>query len=48
MVTFVSMILPSDYIGTDLGLASNDIGTTVPDNFVGVVQDHTEKNQAYT
>lgn len=49
MITSIGMILPSDYIGTGLGLykASNNIGTTILDIVVGVVQDHT-KNQAYT
>ncbi|KAI9254121.1 major facilitator superfamily domain-containing protein [Helicostylum pulchrum] len=49
MITSIGMILPSDYIGTGLGLykASNNIGTTILDIVVGVVQDHTE-NQAYT
>ncbi|KAG2231589.1 major facilitator superfamily domain-containing protein [Thamnidium elegans] len=49
MITSIGMILPSDYIGTGLGLykASNNIGTTILDIVVGVVQDHTEK-QAYT
>lgn len=49
MITSIGMILPSDYIGTGLGLykASNNIGTTILDIIVGVVQDHTA-NQAYT
>lgn len=49
MITSIGMILPSDYIGTGLGMykASNNIGTTILDIVVGVVQDHTQ-NQAYT
>ncbi|CAO3614704.1 unnamed protein product [Cunninghamella blakesleeana] len=49
MITSIGMILPSDYIGTGLGLykSSNNIGTTILDIVVGVVQDNT-KNQAYT
>lgn len=49
MITSIGMILPSDYIGTGLGLykASNNIGTTILDIIVGVVQDHTA-NQSYT
>jgi MFS family permease len=49
MITAIGMILPSDYIGTGLGLykSSNNIGTTILDIVVGVVQDHTA-NQAYT
>jgi MFS family permease len=49
MITSIGMILPSDYIGTGLGLykSSNNIGTTILDIIVGVVQDHTA-NQAYT
>ncbi|KAI7892342.1 major facilitator superfamily domain-containing protein [Mucor mucedo] len=49
MITSIGMILPSDYIGTGLGLykASNNIGTTILDIIVGVVQDHTA-GQAYT
>ncbi|KAG2193658.1 hypothetical protein INT46_004268 [Mucor plumbeus] len=48
MITSIGMILPSDYIGTGLGLykSSNNIGTTILDIIVGVVQDHTA-NQAY-
>jgi MFS family permease len=49
MITSIGMILPSDYIGTGLGLykSSNNIGTTILDIIVGVVQDHTA-NQAYS
>ncbi|KAK4511303.1 uncharacterized protein ATC70_012518 [Mucor velutinosus] len=49
MITSIGMILPSDYIGTGLGMykSSNNIGTTILDIIVGVVQDHTA-NQAYT
>ncbi|KAG1249872.1 hypothetical protein G6F68_013102 [Rhizopus microsporus] len=49
MITSIGMVLPSDYIGTGLGMykSSNNIGTTILDIVVGVVQDHT-KNQAYT
>lgn len=48
MITSIGMILPSDYIGTGLGMykSSNNIGTTILDIIVGVVQDHTA-NQAY-
>ncbi|KAI8384989.1 major facilitator superfamily domain-containing protein [Radiomyces spectabilis] len=49
MITSIGMILPADYIGTGLGLykSSNNIGTTILDIAVGVVQDKTAK-QAYT
>lgn len=49
MITSIGMILPSDYIGTGLGMykSSNNIGTTILDIIVGVVQDHAA-NQAYT
>lgn len=49
MITSIGMILPSDYIGTGLGLykSSNNIGTTILDIVVGVVQDKTAQ-QAYT
>ncbi|KAG2177379.1 hypothetical protein INT44_007890 [Umbelopsis vinacea] len=49
MITAIGMILPSDYIGTGLGMykSSNNIGTSILDIVVGVVQDNTE-NQAYT
>ncbi|ORZ25650.1 major facilitator superfamily domain-containing protein [Absidia repens] len=49
MITSIGMILPSDYIGTGLGIykSSNNIGTTILDIIVGVVQDKTA-NQAYT
>ena len=49
MITSIGMILPSDYIGTGLGMykSSNNIGTSILDIIVGVVQDHTA-NQAYT
>ncbi|KAI9028236.1 major facilitator superfamily domain-containing protein [Phycomyces nitens] len=49
MITSIGMILPSDYIGTGLGIykSSNNIGTTILDIIVGVVQDNTA-NQAYT
>lgn len=48
MITSIGMILPSDYIGTGLGMykSSNNIGTTILDIIVGVVQDHTA-NQSY-
>jgi MFS family permease len=48
MITSIGMILPSDYIGTGLGMykSSNNIGTSILDIIVGVVQDHTA-NQAY-
>ncbi|CAO3638916.1 unnamed protein product [Cunninghamella echinulata] len=49
MITSIGMILPSDYIGTGLGLykSSNNIGTSILDIVVGVVQDKTA-HQAYT
>ncbi|CAO3598459.1 unnamed protein product [Absidia cylindrospora] len=49
MITSIGMILPSDYIGTGLGIykSSNNIGTTILDIIVGVVQDNTA-DQAYT
>ncbi|KAI7880909.1 MFS general substrate transporter [Lichtheimia hyalospora FSU 10163] len=49
MITSIGMILPSDYIGTGLGLykASNNIGTSILDIIIGVVQDNTA-GQAYT
>ncbi|KAI8330074.1 major facilitator superfamily domain-containing protein [Chlamydoabsidia padenii] len=49
MITSIGMLLPSDYIGTGLGIykSSNNIGTSILDIVVGVVQDKT-KNQAYT
>ncbi|EIE84158.1 hypothetical protein G6F46_001974 [Rhizopus delemar] len=49
MITSIGMVLPSDYIGTGLGMykSSNNIGTTILDIIVGVVQDHTQ-DQAYT
>jgi hypothetical protein len=49
MITSIGMLLPSDYIGTGLGMykSSNNIGTSILDIVVGVVQDNTE-NQAYT
>ncbi|ORY98508.1 major facilitator superfamily domain-containing protein [Syncephalastrum racemosum] len=49
MITSIGMILPSDYIGTGLGMykSSNNIGTAILDIVIGVVQDNTA-NQAYT
>jgi hypothetical protein len=49
MITSIGMILPSDYIGTGLGLykSSNNVGTSILDIVVGVVQDNTA-GQAYT
>jgi hypothetical protein len=49
MITSIGMLLPSDYIGTGLGIykSSNNIGTTILDIVVGVVQDNTA-NQAYS
>lgn len=49
MITSIGMVLPSEYIGTGLGMykSSNNIGTTILDIIVGVVQDHTQ-DQAYT
>lgn len=43
MITSIGMILPSDYIGTGLGIykASNNIGTSILEIIVGIVQDHT-------
>ncbi|KAI8088918.1 major facilitator superfamily domain-containing protein [Halteromyces radiatus] len=49
MITSIGMLLPSDYIGTGLGIykSSNNIGTSILDIVVGVIQDNTAK-QAYT
>ncbi|KAI8074860.1 major facilitator superfamily domain-containing protein [Gongronella butleri] len=49
MITAIGMILPSDYIGTGLGLykAMNNIGTSILDIVVGVIQDKTS-GQGYT
>ena len=49
MITSIGMILPSEYIGTGLGLfkSSNNIGSSILDIVVGIVQDNTE-NQLYT
>ncbi|KAI9268034.1 major facilitator superfamily domain-containing protein [Phascolomyces articulosus] len=49
MITSIGMILPSDYIGTGLGMykSSNNIGTSILDIVIGIVQDNTE-GQAYT
>ncbi|KAI8098335.1 major facilitator superfamily domain-containing protein [Gilbertella persicaria] len=43
MITSIGMLLPSDYIGTGLGIykSSNNIGTSILDVAVGVVQDNT-------
>lgn len=43
MITSIGMILPSDYIGTGLGIykSSNNIGTAILDVSIGVVQDKT-------
>jgi MFS family permease len=43
MITAIGMILPSDYIGTGLGIykAANNIGTAILDVSIGVVQDKT-------
>jgi MFS family permease len=48
LTTSVGMILPSDYIGTGLGIyrSSNSIGTTILDIVIGIVQDKTA-NQSY-
>ncbi|KAF7727035.1 hypothetical protein EC973_008082 [Apophysomyces ossiformis] len=49
MITSIGMILPSDYIGTGLGIykSSNNIGTTILDIISGIIQDNT-KGQSYT
>ncbi|ORX58765.1 MFS general substrate transporter [Hesseltinella vesiculosa] len=49
MITSIGMILPSDYIGTGLGLykASNNIGTSILNVAIGVIQDKTN-DQGYT
>ncbi|KAI9498264.1 major facilitator superfamily domain-containing protein [Zychaea mexicana] len=49
MITSIGMILPSDYIGTGLGLfkSSNNIGSSILDIIVGIVQDNTE-GEKYT
>ncbi|CAO3652672.1 unnamed protein product [Cunninghamella blakesleeana] len=43
MITSIGMILPSDYIGTGLGLykSANNIGTTILDIVAGIIQDRT-------
>lgn len=48
MITSIGMILPSEYIGTGLGIykASNNIGTAILDVAIGVIQDKTA-NQSY-
>lgn len=49
MITSIGMILPSDYIGTGLGIykSSNNVGTSILDVAIGVVQDKTA-GQSYT
>lgn len=49
MITAIGIILPADYIGTGLGIykSSNNVGTSILNIIVGVVQDNSE-NQAYT
>ncbi|ORZ13104.1 major facilitator superfamily domain-containing protein [Absidia repens] len=49
MITSIGMILPPSYIGTGLGIykSSNNIGATIMDIVVGIVQDKTA-HQAYT
>ncbi|KAI9251198.1 major facilitator superfamily domain-containing protein [Sporodiniella umbellata] len=49
MITSIGMVLPSDYIGTGLGMykSANNVGTSILDIVVGVIQDHT-KGGAYT
>ncbi|KAI7861932.1 major facilitator superfamily domain-containing protein [Spinellus fusiger] len=49
MITSIGMVLPSDYIGTGLGIykSANNIGSSILDIIVGVIQDNTH-NQAYT
>ncbi|KAI7902817.1 major facilitator superfamily domain-containing protein [Cokeromyces recurvatus] len=49
MITSIGMLLPSEYIGTGLGIykSSNNIGTAILDVVVGVVQDNTNGG-AYT
>ncbi|KAI9307030.1 major facilitator superfamily domain-containing protein [Cunninghamella echinulata] len=48
MITAIGMVLPSDYIGTGLGIykSSNNIGTTILDIVAGIIQDGT-KNEGY-
>ncbi|KAG1456924.1 hypothetical protein G6F56_006725 [Rhizopus delemar] len=43
MITSIGMILPSEYIGTGLGIykSSNNVGTAILDVAIGVVQDKT-------
>ncbi|KAL0144415.1 major facilitator superfamily domain-containing protein [Mucor lusitanicus] len=43
MITSIGMLLPSEYIGTGLGIykSSNNIGTAILDVAIGVVQDNT-------
>ncbi|KAI9282247.1 major facilitator superfamily domain-containing protein [Sporodiniella umbellata] len=49
MITSIGMVVPSEYIGTGLGIykSSNNIGTAILDVVVGVVQDQTDGN-SYT
>ncbi|KAI9268031.1 major facilitator superfamily domain-containing protein [Phascolomyces articulosus] len=49
MITSIGMILPSDYIGTGLGIykSSNNIGSVILDIIVGLVQDRTQ-GQSYS
>ncbi|CAO3583249.1 unnamed protein product [Absidia cylindrospora] len=49
MITSIGMILPPSYIGTGLGIykSSNNIGATILDIVIGIVQDKTA-HQAYT
>ncbi|PHZ10137.1 MFS general substrate transporter [Rhizopus microsporus ATCC 52813] len=48
MITSIGMVLPSEYIGTGLGIykSANNVGTSILDVVVGVVQDKTA-NQSY-
>ncbi|KAG2233913.1 hypothetical protein INT48_004401 [Thamnidium elegans] len=43
MITSIGMLLPSEYIGTGLGIykSSNNIGTAILDVAIGVIQDKT-------
>ncbi|KAG1150933.1 hypothetical protein G6F37_000084 [Rhizopus arrhizus] len=43
MITSIGMILPSEYIGTGLGIykSANNVGTAILDVAIGVVQDQT-------
>ncbi|KAG1242208.1 hypothetical protein G6F68_016301 [Rhizopus microsporus] len=49
IISSIGMVLPPEYLGTGSGIYKStiNIGTTILDIVVGVVQDHTQ-HQAYT